>query len=108
MLDIIIKNGNCYIEGNLQKKDIGKGGIVKDSFLHHKVCEEITLWLTKSSSSKPLTYRINSSSRPMLFSACSATLFFILTKSSKDFLFRHKFKIASNSQKKYGISCLRK
>ncbi len=28
----------------LQKKDIGKGGIVKDSFLHHKVCEEITLW----------------------------------------------------------------
>ncbi len=23
MLDIIIKNGNCYIEGNLQKKDIG-------------------------------------------------------------------------------------
>ena len=39
MLDLIIKNGNCYIDGNLQNKDIGilNGKItqIKDS-IHEK------------------------------------------------------------------------
>ena len=32
----------------LQKKDIGKGGIVKDSSLHQRVCEDINLWFREN------------------------------------------------------------
>ncbi len=32
----------------LQKKDIGKGGIVKDFSLHKSVCDDINLWFTEN------------------------------------------------------------
>ena len=32
----------------VERHEVGKGGVVRDSFLHQRVCDDITGWLTKS------------------------------------------------------------